>query len=519
MEDENQNQNQNDIADDPAQPELQVAQERQRAADRQDRELGQQGERVRVQEERIRQLEQEAVELEKQLEQKRQQFQQLEQAAAEQFEQEMRQQRQQLEQQLLEQERQQTAEREAKRERISSGTYYTAISALWDEKKESQLSEEEYRAIQRKQMPTHAGIFEVYNTTLQFALNDNSIVKDKKTESRSSNAATDEKEMIWPGDVVLNKFLGDIAHLAPADVTYVKTWWFLASWLYGEKLVPAPETFTFDFCMKILNGCGLIDSDISNTHRRRYCGVKHWTTNKARIRGQEFDVYDKNPCLLIVPILSPQQAVNWNGTGYSAIVVIDSWEQQKLDLRDVASGSGLRQDSVENDDLLANNEEVEQARALLERYLRGSLNAKRIARESPNFKFPKEYPVAYNIATEITVPAVNWSVPLASMKVRKVTFERFNLQGERNGGHPAPDPILLTAKAACVFSKRHGEAMAAGPGPWDYNDNLSDGDYAAMEQFIEAQQEALRPPDNWNDFARAMGQSGAAQPRDWSEQS
>ena len=487
MEDENQNQNQNDIADDLEQPELlQEAQERQqRAADRRYRELGQQGERVRVQEERIRQLERREAELIRQFQQERQQLEQ----RIQQF------------------------------ERMSSGTYYTTISALWDEDRQPELTEEEYRAIQRKQMPTDAGIFRVYNTTLQLALNGNSIVKDKKTESRSSNAATDEKEMIWPGDVVLNKFLGDIAHLAPADVTYVKTWWFLASWLYGEKLVPAPETFTFDFCMKILNGCGLIDSDISNTHRRRYCGVKHWTTNKARIRGQEFDVYDKNPCLLIVPILSPQQAVNWNGTGYSAIVVIDSWEQQKLDLRDVASGSGLRQDSVENDDLLANNEEVEQARALLERYLRGSLNAKRIARESPNFKFPKEYPVAYNIATEITVPAVNWSVPLASMKVRKVTFERFNLQGERNGGHPAPDPILLTAKAACVFSKRHGEAMAAGPGPWDYNDNLSDGDYAAMEQFIEAQQEALRPPDNWNDFARAMGQSGAAQPRDWSEQS
>ena len=104
------------------------------------------------------------------------------------------------------------------------------------------------------------------------------------------------------------------------------------------------------------------------------------------------------------------------------------------------------------------------------------------------------------------------------MKVRKVTFERFNLQGERNGGHPAPDPILLTAKAACVFSQRHAnEAMAASAGPDD--DNWSEGDDAALEQFIEAQQNALRPPDNWNDFARAMGQLGAAQPGDWSEQS
>ena len=188
--------------------------------------------------------------------------------------------------------------------------------------------------------------------------------------------------------------------------------------------------------------------------------------------------------------------MNWNGTGYSKIIVIDSWDKQELDLRDVTSCSGLwNGDPDDNDDLLANNEEVEQARALLERYLRGSLNAKRIATESPNFKFPKEYPVAYNIATEITVPAVNWSVPLASMKVRKVTFERFNLQGV-NGGHPAPDPILLTAKAACVFSKRHGEAIAAGPGPGDYNDNWSDGDDAALERFIEAQQQALRPPDN-----------------------
>ena len=43
-----------------------------------------------------------------------------------------------------------------------------------------------------------------------------------------------------------------------------------------------------------------------------------------------------------------------------------------------------------------------------------------------------------------------------------MTFKRINDTVE-NGGHPAPDPILLTAKAACVFLKRHGvEAMAAG---------------------------------------------------------
>jgi len=100
-----------------------------------------------------------------------------------------------------------------------------------------------------------------------------------------------------------------------------------------------------------------------------------------------------------------------------------------------------------------------------------------------------------------------------------VTFKGINEAGD-NGGHRAPDPILLTAKAACVFSKRHGvEAMAAAAGPDDIDDNWSGGDDAALEQFIEAQQEALRPPDNWNDFARAMGQSGAAQPGDWSEES
>ena len=402
---------------------------------------------------------------------------------------------------------------EQRERRFSSGTYYTTISALWDEDTRPPLTEDQYGAIQRTEMPSDDAIFGEYNTTLQLALDENSVAKDGVHGSRGSHSATDVRNTIWPNNVLHNTRSGDIAHLVPAGPSLTKTWWFVASWLYGGMQAVTQENFTYEFCMKILNGCGLIENNHMTDKRRHGSGVKHWVTNKARILGQA-KIYDSYPCLLIVPILTPQQAVNWDGEGYNAIVVIDD-DHPDRSLRDVAYSSGLSQDPIENDHLLANNEDVETARYLLEQYLRGSVNAKMIARDSQYFQFPDGYPgQAYNSATEITVPVTLRVLP-ASMKVRKVTFKGINEAVDNdNGGHRAPNPILLTAKAACVFSKRHGvEAMAAGPGPDDMiDDNWSDGDDAALERFIEAQQQALRPPDNWNDFARAMGQSGAAQP-------
>lgn len=68
-------------------------------------------------------------------------------------------------------------------------------------------------------------------------------------------------------------------------------------------------------------------TDPSESSRIPSTGLKHLVSNKIRLSVH--DVYvDRNPCVLIVPVLTLQQVVEWQGGGYQAIVMAGAIDEQ-----------------------------------------------------------------------------------------------------------------------------------------------------------------------------------------------
>jgi hypothetical protein len=98
---------------------------------------------------------------------------------------------------------------------------------------------------------------------------------------------------------------------------------------------------------------------------------------------------------------------------------------------------------------------------------------------------------------------------LDKIHVTKVTFVG-TLERDDPTKHPAPDPILLAARAAVTFARRHNIVLAAAAEPAvleEYDDeNWTELDQLAAEQYLAQRAEALRPSSDWATLARSLGQ-------------
>jgi hypothetical protein len=209
-----------------------------------------------------------------------------------------------------------------------------------------------------------------------------------------------------------------------------------------------------------------------------HSGIKHFVTNKARIPGQDLCM-DRNPCLLIVPIMTAENARDWDGGEYEAIVLMDQWKEKdgsvKVSLAEVASGTNMGKDL---DGPLATMAEIETARDFLQFLLLAIFTA--------HGKPPEGAPVPTGLPT-ITVP-LSLKPDLETPRVRKIKFAAH--RGDMDL-HPAPDPILLASKAAVVFSTRHDQPLAAAAEPQD-DDEWTDLDELEAENYLEWRQERIR---------------------------
>ena len=408
-------------------------------------------------------------------------------------------------------ERQRIEEREEV-EALARGTYYTTISDLWDTGANGELNAKELEQLRRRSnlitecrhtstVKGEGGITFIDPYELTLAGVDNDSLAAKPDPSRCSHKSTSAKKTIWPvsifGNLSAGAF-GDVAHLVPAASKDAATWWFLPPWLFGW---PTGRTWTMEARMKAIHGSAPRTKEGQAQERKsraRHTGIKHLVTNKARIFGQA-EFMDRNPCLLIVPILTLKEAVDWDGSGYEAIVVIDTAKDAKLPAVATGTGMATRTRSAEQEDPLATVVEIETARSLLTFLLRAI------------FTVTKNPPVGAPTVTEnvsCVTDGISIIVPTSlkvdgnkTLRVRKVKFVGQNV---KISGHPAPDPILLASKAAVVFSTRHEQRLAAGAEPRD--DDWSELDELAVEQYLEWHEAAIRP-QNWDDLARGLGQS------------
>jgi len=331
--------------------------------------------------------------------------------------------------------------------------------------------------------------YDPYGATADCLSNKEYSAKSVSTAARSSLSTAHSKEL-WPLNIFgKNDPEAQIAHLVPAGSTHADTWWFVVPLLLGGWYPPNHEIWdSWSALEKAIHGAAAVDAgeerhgrqvnaiDKHQGNRKNHSGIKHMVTNKARIPGQTL-YFDQNPCLLIVPIMTKEQVREWDGSGYEAIVLVDRYEQGTVvyELDKVVKSTAMDEKS----DSLAKEDEIETARQLLGFLLQAIFTVQG--------KWPEKAPLSV-FDEKITVPS---GLKAASHRVRKIKFE-----GHATDKHPlAPDPILLTSKAAVVFSTRHGQRLAAGAEPQD-DDGWTDLDELAVEEYLEWKQEIKREKIN-----------------------
>jgi hypothetical protein len=336
-------------------------------------------------------------------------------------------------------------------------------------------------------------------------------------EKQSSNLSFETTEEISRWDIFgnLNDF-AQIAHLIPAASDNAGMYDDVVAWALGltENNVLGPRSsnlgLTKSETSQLLAAAkqkaihGSMDSagiKVAST------GLKHSQSNKIRIRNPT--VYmDDNPCLVIVPVMNLEEMKAWNGGGYEAIVMAETWADEggkTITMKNVCSDVQM-QTKVPG----ASVAEIRLAQELLQAVICGmafSLTAKE------HFKLPegsateldklKNAFVFSNVAGEVTVPTLTKGARGEDgddfPTVRKVSFGPV---GDTTR-HPAPDPLLLAVKAAVVWSTRHKQQLLAGEEVEDDTDSLS---LQAMEEYL-AWSDQLHRPKSQKDVAAGLGQA------------
>jgi hypothetical protein len=415
---------------------------------------------------------------------------------------------------LLEEERRkrQRAEADLEEERrraeadlkLASGNYYSTITEVWNVTSKAYDDKNVFDRLKRQSVPhfytrsadtTTVGP-DVYDLTRNAA---NAEDYDVAVNSSRSSGKTEDNEAIFPTDIFQNNLLPSdhLAHLVPYSKNHATLYVDVAIWALGLD-----ENAGWQTLQKAIHGA------TKASHRAKHTGVKHFVANRVRLSGQ-WDYFDEKPYVFIIPVMSEEEMREWHGTGYRAIVMTAG--TNLIRACDVCVAIRMTKEGP-----VASPREIEKARSLLEHVILGM--AYWLKTISPKIEANLDDDPRSKLQTlrgEFTTKAGQGvTVPLAisdqdqsQVKVRIVTFSDHSSEA----GHPAPDPLLLAAKAARNWSSLHEQPLKAAAEPrveeWE-KDELY---YLAEEEFLERRRNYWRPKTR-DDLARGLGQPFGYQP-------
>jgi hypothetical protein len=214
------------------------------------------------------------------------------------------------------------------------------------------------------------------------------------------------------------------------------------------------------------------------------------------------------------------EAKSWNGQGYQAIIMVGPPRDETLDshghfitVESICVGiSMLKKGGI------ALPEQVEVARTLLSQFVLGLAYSLLYRydkyRRYLNYRQRGELDRRRNVFYENAAEGVVLPVPHRdldgrgppSLRVRLVSFRGATDAGNH---HVAPDPFLLTVKAAVNWSRRHNQKLLAAAEPRDVNEGMDEPELYALEEYMAWHARAIRPPDNRDELAAQLGQSRA----------
>jgi hypothetical protein len=381
------------------------------------------------------------------------------------------------------------------RDQLLEGTYFSSIEEVWSSEAVSYNDRHHRVDLRRSQTPT----VDSYTTTFTQAHAVENNPRNETSNSRNSAPA----RRIWPVDIFgIESPAAQIAHLVPASAKNASLYDDVAAWTLALPANTLP-----DVLQKAIHGSVPVTGNrILNT------GLKHSVCNKIRLGGQA-TFYDRHPCIMIVPVMTLDEVKDWNGGPYDALVMAGPDEDTRTEIGSVctAMGRGMMRHSDRD---IATHLEIEKARGMLKQVVCGLAHSltrggrSHAERELTALSGMRSrfLEVQASATTGVHVP-VQIAEPLrGNLRVKKVTFLG---QTTEEVGHPAPDPLLLTIKAAINWSRRHGQTLLAG-GELPDDDEASELSVLAEEQYLEWQREILRPK-NRQDLADGLGQPNGYQ--------
>ena len=360
------------------------------------------------------------------------------------------------------------------------------------EESETEMSEKSHQVEEEASLDTshsiHAAALEVGGEA--DTSEESQQVKEEASHD-TSNESKSSSHTKFPSD-------SDIAHLVPASSSLASLYHHVAIWVFGLN----KRTYEPSVIQKLIHGSKPLDPKPTKksgqrakqsrksaqppSQRATGTGLKHMICNKIRLSGQ-YTYFDRNPCLIIVPVLSLQQAKEWKGEGYHAIVMLSRGNKEKgkgKNLQEVASKVGMQNRGVR-----ASQREIDVAQDLLTATVKALAYALFNKSEgwvpegsTEALRKVKEDRTLVNGDKLIKVPKKRRRI---LKPVLKITFApAFGPVG--TNGHPAPDPILLAVKAAVNWSAFHKEKLMAAGGVDESDSDLwSESSLAAMEQYLE----------------------------------
>jgi len=342
-----------------------------------------------------------------------------------------------------------------------------------------------------------------YHLTIEQALLPTTKVADAVGSAHTSHSGTATKTTVWPTDIFgRSKSKAHIAHIVPAGPNLASLYVDVAICAFPlpdinnkddeevkgkddedkgdeekddedegedkeEGKVKDDEAKACETVQKAIHGSKKSKKKI----RTPSTGIKHLVANKIRLADQA-DYFDKNPCVLIAPVMTPQEMLDWNGGGYSAIVMAGgistriekktrnlTLKLKETPIADVCSCIGMSSMVNGVPHKTANKDHVDMARELLHGVVTGMAYSlrQRLKRMDKYFDKKKHQQKKNNLDNLLEDfkkgPKQGIVHPCRKTYRKPVRLVHFSSHSDTSG-HPAPDPLLLAVRAAITWPWR-----------------------------------------------------------------
>ena len=391
------------------------------------------------------------------------------------------------------------------RDDMLCGNYFTSIENLWTSEAVP-FATADTTLFNRTYEITCRQVHEGYRKTVDGAIKTCNAVTDGAGRSNDSQSSSQSESGPLQLDVFgVNQANTESAYLLPRSPDCASLWYHFVPYVLcslevtnvndeGETTtIFTPDMAQWNYFQKCIHGFAV------RKRRANGEGIKHFRTNRIQLRDQKYYL-GKQYCLLIIPVLNIDEVKNWNGSGYSAIVVAGQYKVESVKIV-LPSTVYKRIEAHEGCVTFANEEECSTARLLLETMVLCVCKSSRdtltdqFRRDTLDKKYYQEK--NKNSSTDVKSDAATAPVPKSSRvwnntnRVRKVTFAASN----HLNMNPAPDPVLLLGKAASNWLKRQGLFVLPGCNDDDDNDNSS---CCSSSSFVASRRQDEKDIQGWS---------------------